>query len=177
MRPRATPQSPEPAAPGCFPDVVQNSANCSHRIPDGLRLSSTGEYRGGNNTRVGIARGRNANVLDMARKIVHQLVDDIDGTVLEPGEGETVLFAVDGKSYEIDLTEANAAALRDALAPYIAAGRRAGGSATTSAPRQRRRGGQKDYGPVREWAKANGYTVSERGRVPAAVLEAYEAAN
>lgn len=114
----------------------------------------------------------------MARKIVHQLVDDIDGTVLEPGEGETVLFALDGKSYEIDLTEANAATLRDALAPYISAGRRAGGG-SSSGPKQqqRRRGGQKDYGPIREWAKANGYTVSERGRVPASVLEAYEAAN
>lgn len=113
----------------------------------------------------------------MARKIVHQLVDDLDGTILEPGEGETVLFALDGKSYEIDLTSENAATLRDALAPFISAGRRAGGSATSSAPKSRRRGGQTDYGPVREWAKANGYTVSERGRVPANVLEAYEAAH
>jgi len=113
----------------------------------------------------------------MARKIVHQLVDDIDGTVLEPGEGETVLFALDGKSYEIDLTAANAARLRDALAPFISAGRRAGGSAASSAPKNRRRTGQTDYGPVREWAKANGYTVSERGRVPANVLAAYEAAH
>ncbi|OCG72800.1 histone-like nucleoid-structuring protein Lsr2 [Microbacterium sediminis] len=113
----------------------------------------------------------------MARKIVHQLVDDLDGTVLEPGEGETVLFALDGKSYEIDLTAENAATLREALEPYISAGRRAGGSATSAAPKTRRRGGQTDYGPVREWAKANGYTVSERGRVPANVLEAYEAAH
>lgn len=113
----------------------------------------------------------------MARKIVHQLVDDIDGTVLEPGEGETVLFALDGKSYEIDLTADNAAKLRDALAPFISAGRRAGGSAASSAPKNRRRTGQTDYGPVREWAKANGYTVSERGRVPANVLAAYEAAH
>lgn len=112
----------------------------------------------------------------MARKIVHQLVDDIDGTVLDPGEGETVLFALDGKSYEVDLTADNAAKLRDVLAPYISAGRRAGG-ASSSAAKSRRRGGQTDYGPVREWAKANGYTVSERGRVPAAVLEAYEAAH
>ena len=44
----------------------------------------------------------------MARKIVHQLVDDLDGTVLEPGEGESVIFSVDGKSYEIDLTEKHA---------------------------------------------------------------------
>jgi hypothetical protein len=52
----------------------------------------------------------------MARKIVHQLVDDLDGTVLEPGEGETVLFSLDGAAYEIDLTDDNAAALRAAFA-------------------------------------------------------------
>lgn len=116
----------------------------------------------------------------MARRIVHQLIDDLDGTVLEVGDGETVLFSLDGVAYEIDLTDTNATALRDALAPYVSAartissGRGAGGS---GAPRKRRRSGQQDYSGVREWAKANGYEVSERGRVPAAVLEAYEAAH
>lgn len=113
----------------------------------------------------------------MARRIVHQIVDDLDGTVLDVGEGETVSFSLDGVAYEIDLTESHAAALRDLLAPYMEAGR---GITTTVAggqtSRKRRRTGQTDYGPVREWAKANGYSVSERGRVPAAVLEAYEAA-
>jgi hypothetical protein len=119
--------------------------------------------------------------LRMARKIVHQLVDDLDGTVLEPGEGETVLFALDGKSYEIDLTADNAQSLRDAFAPFISAGRRmssgSSGSSGTAPARGRRRGGQTDFGPIREWAKKNGFTVSERGRVPAAIIEAYEAAN
>lgn len=114
--------------------------------------------------------------MDMARKIVHQLVDDIDGTVLEPGEGETVIFALDGKSYEIDLTEQNSAKLRDALAPYVTAARRAG-SASTGTKAPRRSANKVDYGPIREWAKKNGYTISDRGRVPANVLEAYEAAN
>jgi hypothetical protein len=115
----------------------------------------------------------------MARKIVHQLVDDIDGTVLEPGEGETVLFSLDGKSYEIDLTADNAQALRDDFAKYISAARRmSSGSSSSSAPaRGRRRGGQTDYAPIREWAKKNGYSISERGRVPANIIEAYEAAN
>jgi len=115
----------------------------------------------------------------MARRIVHQLVDDIDGTVLEIGDGETVLFSLDGIAYEIDLSASNATALRDALAPYVSAGRRVGGgrSAASSDGRRRRRTGQTDYGPVREWAKANGFTVSERGRVPANVIEAYEAAH
>ena len=60
----------------------------------------------------------------MARRIVHQLVDDLDGSVLEVGEGETVLFSLDGTAYEIDLTDANAAALREILAPYVDAARR-----------------------------------------------------
>lgn len=114
----------------------------------------------------------------MARRIVHQLVDDLDGTVLEVGDGETVLFSLDGTAYEIDLTDGNAAALRDALAPYIAAARSVSSPRTKGAPaRTQRRSGQRDYGPIREWARANGYDVNERGRVPASVIEAYEAAH
>lgn len=117
----------------------------------------------------------------MARKILHQLVDDLDGTVLEVGSGETVLFSLDGIAYEIDLTDDNASALRDALAPYVDAARRvsarSGSSGSGGGKRVQRRTGQRDYAPIREWAAANGYTVSERGRVPAAVLDAYDAAH
>ncbi|WP_345803345.1 Lsr2 family protein [Microbacterium sp. AZCO] len=122
----------------------------------------------------------------MARRIVHQLVDDLDGSVLEVGTGETVLFSLDGIAYEIDLSDENAAAIRAAFAPYVDAARsvsssraasRSQGSSSSQGGRKRRRTGQQDYGPVREWAKSNGYTVSERGRVPASVLEAYEAAH
>ena len=97
----------------------------------------------------------------MARRIVHQLVDDLDGTVMEIGSGETVLFSLDGTAYEIDLSDENATALRVALAPYTEAGRRvssgraaAPASAATSSG-GRRRAGQRDLGVVREWAKAN----------------------
>lgn len=115
----------------------------------------------------------------MARRIVHQLVDDLDGTVLEVGDGETVHFSLDGTAYEVDLTDANAAALRDAFAPYIAAARSVSsrGNADRGPSRRQRRSGQRDYGPVRAWAAENGYTLSERGRIPAAVLEAYDAAH
>ncbi|WP_347344409.1 Lsr2 family protein [Microbacterium sp.] len=115
----------------------------------------------------------------MARRIVHQLVDDLDGTVLEVGAGETVRFSLDGVAYEVDLTDANAAALRDALAPYIAAARSVSSRAAASGGgnRRQRRSGQRDYGPVRAWASENGYKVSERGRIPASVLEAYDAAH
>ncbi len=115
----------------------------------------------------------------MARRIVHQLVDDLDGTVLESGEGETVLFSLDGIAYEIDLTEANAAALRDVLQPYVAAARsissRTSGSQTSGA-RARQRSSEHDLGLVRQWARDNGYQVSDRGRVPATVIEAFESA-
>lgn len=117
----------------------------------------------------------------MARRIVHQLVDDLDGTLLEAGEGETVLFSLDGVAYEIDLTDENAAALRGALDRYTHAARTVSSARATSsagaAGRKRRRSGQQDFSGVREWAKQNGYQVSERGRVPASVLEAYEAAH
>jgi len=118
----------------------------------------------------------------MARKIVHQLVDDLDGTVLEVGDGETVTFSLDGTAYEIDLTTANAAALRDALAPYVDAARSV--SVRSVEPRRgvpARSGGRRstprDYAPIREWAAKNGFAISERGRVPASVLDAYDAAH
>lgn len=119
-------------------------------------------------------------LLLMARKIIHQLVDDIDGTVLEVGDGETILFSLDGIAYEIDLSAENAAALRDALSTYTSAGRRvSSGRSAAAAPAAagRRRAGQRDLGVVREWAKANGFKVSERGRVPASILEAYDDAH
>lgn len=114
----------------------------------------------------------------MARRIVHQLVDDIDGTVLEAGEGETVHFSFRGISYEIDLSDANAESFREVLEPYIAAGRRssAGSAARAGAPRKRS-SRSPETAAIREWANANGHPVSERGRIPAPVLEAYRAAN
>ncbi|MFT4134967.1 histone-like nucleoid-structuring protein Lsr2 [Microbacterium sp.] len=113
----------------------------------------------------------------MARRIVHQLVDDLDGTLLDTGAGETVRFSLDGVAYEIDLTEEHAAALRDAFAPYVAAGRSVSSRPAARGSRTQRRAGQRDYGPVRAWAAENGYSLSSRGRIPASVLEAYDAAH
>lgn len=109
----------------------------------------------------------------MAQRVNVVLVDDLDGKDAD----ETVTFALDGVDYEIDLNEANAAALRGALAPYLEAGRRVGG---------RRRRGQRvaaggDGGPsasdIRQWARDNGWDVPERGRVSAEVRQAYAAAH
>ncbi|QNA93189.1 MULTISPECIES: Lsr2 family protein [unclassified Microbacterium] len=120
----------------------------------------------------------------MARRIVHQLVDDIDGSVLEVGEGETVHFSLNGASYEIDLNTEHAEELRNALEPYISAGRRAGSAGTArssnsarSASPRKRPARNPEVAAIRAWANENGYSLSERGRIPAPVLEAYRAAH
>ncbi|MFJ2370973.1 Lsr2 family protein [Microbacterium sp. NPDC087665] len=114
----------------------------------------------------------------MARRIVHQLVDDIDGSVLEVGEGETVHFSLNGTAWEIDLNSEHAEELRAALEPYISAGRRAGSSsaAKSSAPRKRA-GRNPEVAAIRAWANENGYMLSERGRIPAPITEAYNKAH
>lgn len=112
----------------------------------------------------------------MVKKQITQLIDDLDGTVLEDG-GATIRFAFEGRSYDIDLSDANAAKFRDALAPYIAAAQPVQGAAVSSRSRSRKSASPADLAAVREWARENGHTVSERGRVSASVLEAYAAAH
>ena len=107
----------------------------------------------------------------MAQKVHITLEDDLDG-----GEAaETVSFGLDGKTYEIDLSDKNAAALREALARYVAAGRRSG-SGRTSVPRRRTQVGTSAR-EIRDWARSNGRKVPERGRIPAEIREAFEAAH
>ncbi|MFV0251969.1 MAG: Lsr2 family protein [Beutenbergiaceae bacterium] len=107
----------------------------------------------------------------MAQKIQMLLIDDLDGSEAN----ETISFAVDGVSYEIDLNEDNAAQLRDAFARWTGharkAGRRGAGRRTGAASRSG------DTGAIREWARANGYQVSDRGRVSAQIREAYAVAH
>jgi len=112
----------------------------------------------------------------MAQKVVVQLVDDIDGTPLEPGTGSTVLFAIDGTSYEIDLSDHNAAQLRDALAPYLRAGRRVGGRRSTGRSSSSSSAAS-EAAAMREWAHAQGMKVSQRGRVGSDVVEAYRSSH
>ncbi|MFI1286618.1 MULTISPECIES: histone-like nucleoid-structuring protein Lsr2 [unclassified Streptomyces] len=110
----------------------------------------------------------------MAQKVQVLLVDDLDG-----GEAdETVTFALDGKTYEIDLTTANAEKLRGLLDPYAKGGRRTGGRATAARAKGRAAAttGNPDTAEIRAWAKENGYNVNDRGRVPADIREAYEKA-
>lgn len=107
----------------------------------------------------------------MAQKVNIVLVDDIDHTDAD----ETVTFGLDGKNYEIDLNAKNANALREALAPYVGHARRSGGSTRRSSSRGA--SSRSSAGDIREWAKANGFEVSERGRISSEVREAYASAH
>jgi hypothetical protein len=110
----------------------------------------------------------------MAQKVQVILVDDIDGGTAE----ETVSFSLDGVSYEIDLSRANAAKLRDSFAPYVGTARRVGGRAATGRGRGRRSGGgDSRTAEIRAWARDNGQKVNERGRIAADVVAAYDKAH
>ncbi|WP_353828906.1 histone-like nucleoid-structuring protein Lsr2 [Agromyces sp. SYSU T0242] len=104
----------------------------------------------------------------MAKRVVETLIDDMDGSDAD----RTVSFALDGDQYAIDLSADNIGKLESALAPYIDAARKTAGRGGVS----RRRGGRAGSGDTkdaREWLRANGHKVSDRGRIPAPLMEAY----
>ncbi len=104
----------------------------------------------------------------MAREVQVFLKDDIDGTVAD----RNVTFALDGVEYEIDLNEGNIAKLVNILEPWTTAARRVRGSKARS---RRRVNDGPSTNDVRVWARSQGHEVSDRGRIPAAVMAAYEA--
>ena len=109
----------------------------------------------------------------MAQKVEVHLQDDLDG-----GPADTTLtFALDGGDYEIDLSDTNAEKLREALRPFVAAGRKTTRSTGTRSAGARAAGSNPDTAKVRAWAKENGYEVSDRGRIHQTVREAYYAAH
>ena len=110
----------------------------------------------------------------MAQKVQTLLIDDLDGGQAE----DTVRFGLDGAEYEIDLSAKHAEAMRKALEPYVSAARRASGSAARRPGRNGRRAatGGPDSTAVREWAKAQGIEVKDRGRVPAELVVKFKAA-
>jgi hypothetical protein len=111
----------------------------------------------------------------MARQYVEQLTDDLDG-----GKADTtVRFSWENATYEIDLSKKNAAAFAKLVKPYVDAGRKVRRSTAANGRRAGRsgnggRGRAHDLSAVRAWAKENGHSVAERGRIPAAVLAAYQ---
>lgn len=112
----------------------------------------------------------------MAQKVDITLVDDLDGGPA----AETVIFGLDGKTYEIDLTEANAKEFRDGFVDYLSAARRAG---TTQRPKGLTNKTSKDANKelsksIREWAATQeGLSIGDRGRIPSTVVAAYQAAH
>jgi hypothetical protein len=118
----------------------------------------------------------------VAQKVNIVLVDDID----ESEATETVTFGLDGTSYEIDLNDTHAAELREALAPYLGHARKVPTSSGRRTTRRSSSGGAgasagggsgASAADVRAWARENGHTVPERGRIPAEIREAYDAAH
>ncbi|BBY26169.1 histone-like nucleoid-structuring protein Lsr2 [Mycolicibacterium sediminis] len=121
----------------------------------------------------------------MAERIVRQLLDDLDQSEIVDGAGGTVDFAFQGTKYTIDLSNANIAKFEKALKPYIEAATAASGPPRkTSRGRKSKSSRRGSTAPARDstaairgWATDNGHEVSARGRIPAAVIDAYESAH
>ncbi|PPK64097.1 Lsr2 family protein [Actinokineospora auranticolor] len=115
----------------------------------------------------------------MAQKTIVQLYDDLDGSAGD--DIRPVEFSLDGANYEIDLNEANATRLRDLLAEFVASARRTGGRVKRhTAPAAKPAGdarSKEQTKAIRDWARQNGHDISERGRIPSAVVEAFEEAH
>lgn len=109
----------------------------------------------------------------MAQRVQVFLIDDLDGSEAE----ETVEFGVHGSIYEIDLSRANATKLREIIAPFVQAGRKVSAKHTRVGKRGARSISTRERsGEIRAWAKAAGKPVNERGRIPKAIVDEYEAA-
>ncbi|NNG34987.1 Lsr2 dimerization domain-containing protein [Nakamurella aerolata] len=113
----------------------------------------------------------------MATQTTVTLIDDIDGSEA----AETVEFAIDGAAYEIDLNDKNAKKLRDAVANYVAHGRHVSRANTgvrrRGAKAAATRNSREQLQAIRDWARRQGYEVSDRGRIAANIVEAFEAAH
>lgn len=113
----------------------------------------------------------------MAQKVQVLLVDDLDGGEAE----ETVKFGIDGTNYEIDLSDSNAHALRDALAQYVGVARKMGRASTVRGVAPRNRGAssatsdREQNRAIREWAKRKGLEISDRGRISQEIVDRYHA--
>jgi hypothetical protein len=120
----------------------------------------------------------------MARHTIELLIDDLDGSRLGEGEGDTITFAYQGADYTIDLSQEHVDEFHDAMAKYIAAAQKLSGRRTSSPTASTRsnsasasaKADKNQLGAVRAWARENGHKVSDRGRVSQEVLNAYNAA-
>ncbi|CAH0198986.1 Nucleoid-associated protein Lsr2 [Microbacterium oxydans] len=111
----------------------------------------------------------------MSKRVVVELIDDLDGKPIEHGDGGTVQFAIEGRQYELDLSAANLVKLKEAVAPFVEVARTAKTTSPT-ATSPRRRKSTTELAEIREWARSQGIEVSGYGRVPAEVRSAFIAA-
>ncbi|MFW0787219.1 Lsr2 family protein [Gordonia sp. CPCC 206044] len=111
----------------------------------------------------------------MAKKEIVQVIDDIDGKVLD--EYETVRWSLDGKTYEFDTSAKHAAQFRDSLAKYQSVSRVTSARGVKRAAAASMTRSKEQTKAIRDWATKNGYEVSDRGRIPLTVIEAFEAAH
>ena len=116
----------------------------------------------------------------MAQQTTVRFIDDLDGS----DASGTFDFSLEGRNYQIDLSDGNAAKLHDALAPYISVARKAGGRGgrrrtqqQTAVAEKPARANREETAAIREWAREHGHKVSDRGRIPKSVIEAYQAAS
>ena len=113
----------------------------------------------------------------MAKRVIQELIDDING---QPAD-ESLTFGLDGVQYEIDLTSKNATKLRDALAPFMAAGTKVGRGGVTGARgrdgrgRPAARSDRQLNQAIRDWAKSMKIDVSDRGRIKQEIVDRYNA--
>jgi nucleoid-associated protein Lsr2 len=118
----------------------------------------------------------------MAQQTTVRFIDDLDGSDATGSVG----FSLEGRNYQIDLSDENAARLRDALAPFIDVARKAARRSSrrpgrpqrqTAVPEKPARSKREDTAAIRGWAREHGHQVSDRGRIPKSVIAAYQAAS
>lgn len=110
----------------------------------------------------------------MAKRTVVKYVDDLDGKAI--GDPVTIQFGIDGKNYEFDTSPAHAKQFQKVIDRYVSVARRGGASGVrhlTSAGTR----SKEHTRAIRDWARKSGYVVSDRGRIPAAIVEAFDAAH
>ncbi|MBV8993585.1 MAG: Lsr2 family protein [Pseudonocardiales bacterium] len=115
----------------------------------------------------------------MAQKVITEFIDDIDGSPAE----RTFTFAVDGTNYEIDLSADNIAEFKSVIGGFIESARKIKGSTNSDGRRARSaaaaggRQSREQIQAVREWARQHGHTISNRGRIPASIQQAFDQAH
>ena len=110
------------------------------------------------------------------KRVTIQLVDDVDGLIIDEGAGRTLTFAFDGDSYELDLSDGNIDQFRLAIEPYLSAARRVAVKGSRGSRASSAKLDPSELQAIREWAEAHGIHVAPRGRIAASVREKYEAA-